>query len=177
VACTATINTGFGSKVVVPGTGILLNNEMDDFSIQPGVANHFGLVGGRANAVAPGKRPLSSMSPTIVLNGNTPILAVGAAGGPTIISQTVLAIVNVIDFKMDLRAAITAARFHHQWSPDELKIENSIGAQVLDGLKARGHRLAPTGAFGACNAVGRSGDGKGFVGAGDPRVAGMAEGL
>ena len=90
VACTATINTTFGSKVVVPGTGIVLNNEMDDFSIEPGVPNAFGLVGAEANAVAPGKRPLSSMSPTLVLKDGRPILALGAAGGPTIISQTVL---------------------------------------------------------------------------------------
>ena len=131
VACTATINTGFGCKVVVPGTGILLNNEMDDFSAQPGVANHFGLIGAEANAVAPGKRPLSSMSPTIVLRGDQPVLAVGAAGGPTIISQTLLAIVNVLDFGMDLPAALAAPRFHHQWSPDELKIEDRIGVPVL----------------------------------------------
>ena len=177
VACTATVNTSFGSKVVVPGTGIVLNNQMDDFSIQPGVANHFGLVGGEANAVAPGKRPLSSMSPTIVLKDDAPILAVGAAGGPTIISQTVLAIVNMIDFGMDIRSAIAAPRFHHQWSPDELEIESGIGEKTLDGLKAKGQKLAPIGAFGACNAVGRSADGKGFVGASDPRVPGLAEGF
>jgi gamma-glutamyltranspeptidase / glutathione hydrolase len=88
VAMTATINTHFGSKVVIPGTGVLMNNQMDDFSAQPGVANHFGLVGAEANAIAPGKRPLSSMSPAIVLKDNRPILSVGAAGGPTIISQT-----------------------------------------------------------------------------------------
>jgi len=177
VACTATVNTSFGSKVVVPGTGILLNNQMDDFALQPGVANHFGLTGGDANAVAPGKRPLSSMSPTIVLKGDAPILAVGAAGGPTIISQTLLAIVNVIDFGMDIHAALEAPRFHHQWSPDELKIERGIGDAVLDGLRAKGHKLAPGGAIGVCNAVGRSADGKGFTGASDPRVAGLAEGL
>ena len=102
MACTATINTSFGSKVVVPGTGVLLNNQMDDFSVQPGVANAFGLVGTEANAVAPGKRPLSSMSPTIVLKNGRPILSVGAAGGPTIISQTLLAIVYTIDFGMPI---------------------------------------------------------------------------
>jgi gamma-glutamyltranspeptidase/glutathione hydrolase len=177
VACTATINTGFGSKVVVPGTGIVLNNEMDDFSIQPGVANHFGLIGAEANAVAPGKRPLSSMSPTIILKDGEPVLAVGAAGGPTIISQTVLAIVNVIDFGMELPAALGAARFHHQWSPDELKIEKSAGAAVLAELEARGQKVSAGGAFGACNAVGRTRDGKGFTGANDPRVPGLAEGL
>ncbi|MEO6785580.1 MAG: gamma-glutamyltransferase [Chthoniobacteraceae bacterium] len=176
VACTATINTGFGSKVVVPGTGIVLNNEMDDFSAQPGVANHFGLIGAEANAVAPGKRPLSSMSPTIVLKGDEPVLAIGAAGGPTIISQTVLAIVNVLDFGMDLPAAIAAPRFHHQWSPDELKIEERIGAPVLAELKARGQKISAGGPFGACNAVGRSADGKGFTGASDPRVPGLADG-
>ena len=177
VACTATINTGFGSKVVVPGTGIVLNNEMDDFSAQPGVANHFGLIGAEANAVAPGKRPLSSMSPTIVLRGDVPVLAVGAAGGPTIISQTLLAIVNVLDFGMDLPAAIGAPRFHHQWSPDELKIEERIGAAVLGELKSRGQKVSTGGPFGACNGVGRAADGKGFTGASDPRVPGLAEGM
>ncbi|MEO6738912.1 MAG: gamma-glutamyltransferase [Chthoniobacteraceae bacterium] len=176
VACTATINTGFGSKVVVPGTGIVLNNEMDDFSAQPGVANHFGLIGAEANAVAPGKRPLSSMSPTIVLKGEEPMLAVGAAGGPTIISQTLLAIVNVLDFGMDLPAAIAAPRFHHQWSPDELKIEERIGAPVLGELTSRGQKISAGGPFGACNGVGRAADGKGFTGASDPRVPGLAEG-
>ena len=176
VACTATINTGFGSKVVVPGTGIVLNNEMDDFSAQPGVANHFGLIGAEANAVAPGKRPLSSMSPTIVLKGDEPVLAVGAAGGPTIISQTLLAIVNVLDFGMDVPEALAAPRFHHQWSPDELKIEQSVGAAVLAELKARGQKVSAGGAFGACNAVGRAAGGKGFTGASDPRVPGLAEG-
>lgn len=177
VACTATVNTGFGSKVVIPGTGILLNNEMDDFSVQPGVANHFGLIGAEANAVAPGKRPLSSMSPTIVLKGDEPVLAVGAAGGPTIISQTLLAIVNVLDFGMELPAALAAARFHHQWSPDELRIEKAIGGEVLKELGKRGQKLSAGAAFGACNAVGRSADGKTFVGANDPRVPGLAEGL
>ncbi len=177
VACTATINTSFGSKVVVPGTGIVLNNQMDDFSVQPGMANHFGLIGAEANAVASGKRPLSSMSPTIVLKGDQPVLAVGAAGGPTIITQTLLAIVNVLDFGMDLPAAIGAPRFHHQWSPDKLKIEERIGAAVLNELKARGQKVAPTGSFGACNGVARSADGKSFVGASDPRVPGLAEGF
>src|SRR5438045_4461019 len=93
VACTATVNTTFGSKVVIPGTGVVMNNQMDDFSAQPGVPNFFGLVGAEANAIAPGKRPLSSMSPTIVLKGGQPFLSLGAAGGPTIISQTVI---NVI---------------------------------------------------------------------------------
>jgi len=105
------------------------------------------------------------------------LLAVGAAGGPTIITQTLLAIVNVVDFGMDLPAAIGAPRFHHQWSPDELKIEERIGAPVLGELKLRGQKISAGGAFGACNAVGRAADGKGFVGVSDPRVPGLAEGL
>jgi gamma-glutamyltranspeptidase/glutathione hydrolase len=105
VACTATVNTTFGSKVVIPGTGIVLNNQMDDFAAQPGVPNFFGLVGAEANAVAPKKRPLSSMSPTIVLKDGKPLLSMGAAGGPTIISQTLLALINTIDFKMPLGQA------------------------------------------------------------------------
>jgi gamma-glutamyltranspeptidase/glutathione hydrolase len=176
VACTATINTGFGSKVVIPGTGIVLNNQMDDFSVQPGVANHFKLIGAEANAVAPGKRPLSSMSPTIVLKGDEPIMAIGAAGGPTIISQTLLAIVNVLDFGMEIPAALQPARYHHQWIPDELKIESAIGSEVLGELGKRGQKLSAGGPFGACNAVGRSADGKMFVGSNDPRVPGLAEG-
>ncbi len=115
VACTATLNTSFGSKVVVPGTGILLNNQMDDFSIQPGTANFFGLVGGDANAVGPRKRPLSSMSPTIVLKDGRPVLSAGAAGGPTIITATVLNLVGVLDLGLPIDGALAQARFHHQW--------------------------------------------------------------
>ena len=106
VACTATINTSFGCKVIVPGTGVVLNNQMDDFSVQPGATNYFGLIGAEANAIAPGKRPLSSMSPTIVLKDGRPVFSVGAAGGPTIISQTLLALIDTIDFGMDPQAAV-----------------------------------------------------------------------
>ena len=175
VACTATINTSFGSKVVIPGTGIVLNNEMDDFSAQPGVANYFGLVGAEANAVAPGKRPLSSMSPTIVLKDGKPVLAVGAAGGPTIISQAVLAIVRTVDFGMDPKAALAAPRFHHQWRPDELRVENSLPAAVVSELEKRGHKVVRVGTIGVSQAVGVSAKG-GFDGASDPRVEGSAEG-
>jgi gamma-glutamyltranspeptidase/glutathione hydrolase len=174
VACTATINTSFGSKVVVPGTGVLLNNEMDDFSIQPGVPNAFKLIGGEANAVAPGKRPLSSMSPTIVLHEGKPLLALGAAGGPTIISQTLLAILNFIDFDMTLDAAIGSPRFHHQWQPNELKIERGVAAEVREELRRRGHALSERDAIGVCQAVGKSAGG--FVGVADPRGAGAAAG-
>jgi len=133
-------------------------------------------VGAEANAVAPGKRPLSSMSPTIVVKGDAPVLAVGAAGGPTIISQTLLAIVNVVDFGMDLQSAIAAPRFHHQWSPDELKIEKGAGAAVARELRERGQKISAGVPFGACNAVGRGAGAKGFASASDPRAPGLAEG-
>lgn len=172
VACTATVNTAFGSKVVIPGTGILLNNQMDDFSIEPGVPNAFKLVGAEANAIAPGKRPLSSMSPTIVLRDGKPILALGAAGGPTIISQTVLNLVGVLDLGLSLDAALAQPRFHHQWQPNELRIENTWPDGVLESLRGFGHQLNVVPHAGASNAVGFF-DGK-FVGASEPRVPGEA---
>ncbi|HEY2953130.1 MAG TPA: gamma-glutamyltransferase [Verrucomicrobiae bacterium] len=173
VACTATINTSFGSKVVIPGTGVVLNNQMDDFS-QPGATNFFGLVGAEANAIAPGKRPLSSMSPTIVLKDGRPVLSVGAAGGPTIISQTVLAILHTIDFGMSVEAALAQPRFHHQWNPDELKIERKAGAATLRELEKRGHKVAPVDSLGAAQAVAWEANKKTFVGAADPRSEGRA---
>jgi gamma-glutamyltranspeptidase / glutathione hydrolase len=176
VACTATINTTFGSKVVVPGTGVVLNNQMDDFSIQPGVANYFGLVGAEANAVAPGKRPLSSMSPTIVLTNGEPILAVGAAGGPTIISQVVLALVNMLDLGMTPDAALAKPRIHHQWLPNELMVEDTLPDAVREALVQRGHKLKVLRTIGVSQLVARTPDGKGFVGAADPRAGGEAKG-
>jgi gamma-glutamyltranspeptidase/glutathione hydrolase len=174
VAMTATINTTFGSKVVIPGTGVVLNNQMDDFSMQPGVANHFGLVGAEANAIAPGKRPLSSMCPSIVLKDNRPILSVGAAGGPTIISQTLLNIVAVVDFGMDAQAAIAQPKFHHQWKPDELKIEKNMDPAIVAALAQRGHTVREVKYLGTAQAVGLAQDGQGFLGASDPRVQGVA---
>ncbi len=135
VALTQTINTSFGSKVVVPGTGVVLNNQMDDFSIQPGVPNAFGLIGGKANAIAPGKRPLSSMSPTIVLKRGDPVLTVGAAGGPKIITQVVLAITRHLDLGLPLDRAIAAPRFHHQWVPRRLFVEETLDATLMDKLR------------------------------------------
>ncbi len=172
VACTATINTAFGSKVVIPGTGILMNNQMDDFSIEPGVPNAFKLVGAEANAIAPGKRPLSSMSPTIVLREGKPILSLGAAGGPTIITQTVINLVGVLDLGLSLDAALAQRRFHHQWRPDELRIESSWTDRTLERLVEMGHRLNVVTHTGASNAVGFF-EGS-FVGASEPRVPGEA---
>lgn len=172
-AVTATVNTTFGAKVAVPGTGLVLNNQMDDFAAQPGVPNFFGLLGAEANAVQPRKRPLSSMAPTLVLRDGRPVLAVGAAGGPTIISQTVLAIVGAVDFGLDARAALAAPRLHHQWRPDELVLERAFGGAVAAELRRRGHAVKVAGELGAAQAVGL-GPG-GFVAAPDPRGEGAGE--
>ncbi len=176
VACTQTINTTFGSKVVIPGTGVVMNDEMDDFSTQPGVANYFGLIGAEANAVASGKRPLSSMSPTIVLKGNQPILALGAAGGPTIISQVAYALVNMLDLGMTPDVAIAQPRLHHQWSPDELTVEKSMPIDLQKALEQLGHKVTVKNFIGVTQVVGRTPDGKRFVGVADPRASGLAEG-
>ncbi|HAB16218.1 MAG TPA: gamma-glutamyltransferase, partial [Verrucomicrobiales bacterium] len=176
VGLTATINTSFGSKVTVPGTGVLLNNQMDDFAAQPGVPNFFGLVGAEANSIAGGKRPLSSMSPTIVMRGGRPILCVGAAGGPTIITQTVLAILRTVDFGLPVDAALARPRFHHQWRPDELHIERTVGIPVQESLRRMGHRVVEESAIGAAQAVAIDPSGTGFVGAADPRGEGAAGG-
>ncbi|MDB6075229.1 MAG: gamma-glutamyltransferase 1 [Verrucomicrobiaceae bacterium] len=177
VACTATVNTAFGSKVIVPGTGIFLNDEMDDFSIEPGVPNAFKLVGAEANAVAPKKRPLSSMSPTLVLKDGKPILALGAAGGPTIISQTVLNLIAVLDLGKPLDEALGQPRIHQQWQPDEVRIEKAMPADIREALKQHGHEFFEENTFGASQAVGLAPDGKGFVGASDPRTSGKAAGF
>ncbi len=176
VACTATINTAFGSKVIVPGTGILLNDEMDDFSIEPGVPNAFKLVGAEANAVAPGKRPLSSMSPTIVLKGGKPILSLGAAGGPTIISQTVQNLVGILDLGLRLDEALAQPRIHHQWQPDSLRIEKSMPKEIRDALKKLGHQLDEQTSVGASQVVGLGPNGKTLVGASEPRSGGISLG-
>ena len=176
VACTATINTSFGSKVVIPGTGVVMNNQMDDFSIQPGVSNYFGLIGGHANAVAPGKRPLSSMSPTLVLKDGNPIVALGAAGGPKIISQVELELVCLLDLGMSPEETLAQPRIHHQWSPNQLMIEKALPSRVQAELARRGHKLKKLPAMGVSQIVARSPDGKGFVGAADPRAGGNAAG-
>ena len=178
VAITQTINTSFGSKVMVPGTGVFLNNEMDDFSIFPGQPNAFGLVGSEANAIAPGKRPLSSMSPTIVLDReDNPVMALGAAGGPTIISQVVHALIRLLDLQLPLQEALSLPRFHHQWSPDELRIEEGFDEKTKQGLEQRGHKLKVAPRMGVSQIVRWEPRTKEFVGAHDPRVPGKAAGL
>lgn len=152
VAITTTLNTSFGSKVVVPGTGILLNNQMDDFAAAPKVANAFGLVGAEANAIAPGKRPLSSMSPTLVLKDGQPVLTLGAAGGPTIITQVLQGLVNYLALEKPLEAAIDTPRVHHQWQPEKVFTEIK-DQQLLDALTAKGHDLHQAGDFGGTQAI------------------------
>ena len=130
VALTTTVNLGFGADLVAGKTGIVLNDEMDDFSLQPGVPNAFGLIGNEQNAVAPRKRPLSSMTPTIALDaGGRVRVVVGAAGGPTIITATAQVLMNVVDWKLAAQAAIAAPRIHHQWFPEMLGVEPEIGAR------------------------------------------------
>jgi gamma-glutamyltranspeptidase/glutathione hydrolase len=169
IAITTTLNTSFGSKVNVPGTGVFLNNQMDDFSIQSGVPNAFGLIGQEANSIAPGKRPLSSMSPTIVLKDARPILTLGAAGGPTIITQVVQAIVNHLDFKMPLEKALAAPRIHHQWSPDILFVEPTINKDILAALTKKGHQLKTRTHLGSTQAIGLNKKG-GFISVTEPRI-------
>ena len=134
VSMTYTLNSTFGSKVVVKGTGILMNNEMDDFSAAPGVPNQFNLLGADANAIAPYKRPLSSMTPTIVLKNNELFFTTGSPGGARIISAVFQSILNIIDFKMNLEEATLAKRLHHQWYPDMLEFEFSIDEKINDEL-------------------------------------------
>jgi gamma-glutamyltranspeptidase / glutathione hydrolase len=173
VAITATINTTFGSKVIVPGTGIVLNNEMDDFSIEPGVPNAFKLIGAENNAVAPGKRPLSSMSPTIVLKDGQPVLTVGAGGGPKIITQVLMTIIRRLDFGEPLAGAVAAPRIHHQWRPNELTVERTMPNEIVDKLQGYGHHVRRQRDMGVMQALERAADGT-WIGVYDPRVPGAA---
>ncbi len=176
VAMTQTINTSYGSKVIVPGTGVVLNNQMDDFAIAPGTPNAFGLIGAEANAVAPKKRPLSSMSPTIVLENDRPVLTVGAAGGPTIISQVVQAIVRRVDLGLPLEEALAQPRIHHQWSPDAVRIESKLESSLQTALISRGHKLTPIANMGVTQAIEFDAATGRFFGLHDPRIPGKAAG-
>jgi len=177
VAITATVNGGFGSKVIVPSTGVILNNQMDDFSAAPGAPNAAGLLGAEANAIAPGKRPLSSMSPTIVLEEGKPILTLGAAGGPKIITQVVMTILYHLDLGLPLPDTLAAPRIHHQWQPDELLVEKSLDPEIVTALEKLGHQVKRTGSVGVAQAIGVTEEGSGLVGVHDPRVEGKAAGF
>jgi gamma-glutamyltranspeptidase/glutathione hydrolase len=166
VACTLSVNTRFGSKILVPKTGIVLNNEMDDFAIHSS-GNVYGLVGNDANSLQPRKRPLSSMAPTIVLQGDRPELIVGAAGGPRIISAVLQTILNVLDFQMPVKEAVHAPRIHHQWIPDELNVEDKLAAETKKSLERRGHVVRERMALGVVQAI--LARGAKVTGAADPR--------
>ena len=167
VAVTYTLNTNFGSGIVAKGTGILLNNEMDDFAAKPGVANAYGLVGGDANAVQAGKRPLSSMTPTLVLKDGKPALVTGSPGGARIITTVLQQIVNYIDYGMNPLEAAATPRFHHQWTPDELRIEKGFSVDTLNLLQQWGHKVALKPAMGRTQTIEiRNGL---LLGASDPR--------
>ena len=169
VSVTTTINLGYGNGCIVDGAGFFLNNEMDDFSSKPGVPNAFGLVGNEANAIEPEKRPLSSMTPTIVLKNDKPFLIIGSPGGSTIITTTMQTILNVIDHNMDIKEAVCSARFHSQWLPDVIQFEpNSLTKDVRINLESKGHKLFPRSGFiGEANGILITEDG--FYGGGDCR--------
>ncbi|SCC23347.1 gamma-glutamyltransferase [Kosakonia oryziphila] len=168
VAVTYTLNTVFGTGIVAGNTGILMNNEMDDFSAKPGVPNVYGLVGGDANAVEPGKRPLSSMSPTIVLKDGKTWLVTGSPGGSRIITTVLQMVVNSIDFGMNVAEASNAPRFHHQWLPDELRVEKGFSPDTLKLLEQKGQKVVVKEAMGSTQSIMVAPDGT-LYGASDPR--------
>lgn len=174
VSATETVNTFFGSQVVIKDTGILMNNQMDDFVVKTGVPNAFGLIGNKNNAIKSGKKPLSSMSPTIILKSGKPFMVLGASGGPRIISGTLQTIMNVIDFGMNVEEAVSSPRFHHQWSPNKLYIEKELPEDVRTNLINKGHELTIGNAENAVQAIVIK-DGK-ITGASDPRKGGYPEG-
>ena len=168
VSNTYTLNFSYGVGLVAEGTGILLNNEMDDFSAKPGVPNAYGLVGGDANAVGPAKRPLSSMSPTLVLKDGEVVMATGSPGGSRIITTVLQVIMNVIDHGMNIAEASEAVRIHHQWVPDELRVEDGLSLDTIRLLEARGHTVKVQPVMGSTQSITRRPDGVLF-GASDPR--------
>lgn len=169
VSNTYTINLNYGSGLVAEGTGVLMNNEMDDFSAKPGVPNAFGLVGGDANAVQPGKRPLSSMTPTIVLKDGETWLVTGSPGGARIITTVLQVVMNMIDHGMNVAEASTAPRVHHQWLPDEFRIEEGISRDTLRLLAAKGHTISEKPVMGSTQSIMRDPASGALLGASDPR--------
>jgi gamma-glutamyltranspeptidase/glutathione hydrolase len=170
VSNTYTLNFSYGVGLVADGTGVLLNNEMDDFTAAPGASNAFGLVGFEANLPGPGKRPLSSMTPTIVLKNGKVALVTGSPGGSRIISAVLQVVINTLDFDMNVAAAVAAPRVHHQWLPDEVRVEHGIPDDTIAALRARGHRVVVP--LGQTSANSIAVTPTGLLGAPDPRTRG-----
>jgi gamma-glutamyltranspeptidase/glutathione hydrolase len=169
VSITTTINGSYGAGVVVKGAGFLLNNEMDDFSVKPGAPNMYGLVGGEANAIAPNKRMLSCMTPTILAKDGQLFMVVGTPGGSTIITSVFQTILNVVDFKQSMQAAVSAKKFHHQWLPDQVDVEDqAIDSLTMEKLKAKGYKFVRRGAIGRVDAILKTKWGY-YQGGADPR--------
>lgn len=177
VSVTTTINSAYGSKLVVEGAGFLLNNEMDDFSGKPGVPNQFGLIGSVANEIQPGKRMLSSMTPTIVLKDGKPVLVVGSPGGSTIITVVLQVILNRLEFEMNLEQAVNSSRFHHQWLPDEIYCEPfGIAKDVKQKLLEKNYKFGTERNLGLVEAITFDPHSREFIGVSDHRGNGLAEG-
>ncbi len=170
VSNTYTLNFSYGLGLVAEGTGILLNNELDDFAAKPDVPNAYGLVGGIANAPGPGKRPLSSMAPTLVMKDRKVVLVTGSPGGSRIITTVLQVIVNVIDRGMTIAEAVAAPRLHHQWLPDEVASERDVSSDVIRSLEARGHIVKRGGAWSSANSIMATPEG--LAGGADPRTRG-----
>ncbi len=170
VSNTYTLNFSYGLGLVAEGTGVLLNNELDDFTAKPGTANAYGLVGFNANLPGPNKRPLSSMTPTIVLKNGKPVIVTGSPGGSRIITAVLQVIINTIDFHMDVGASVSAPRLHNQWQPDQTFAEPGFDPAVLDALRARGHVIVAAEPHTDANSIAVTRDG--YVGAADQRTRG-----
>jgi gamma-glutamyltranspeptidase/glutathione hydrolase len=176
VAVTYTLNEGYGNGITVPGLGFLLNDEMDDFAAKPGSPNAYGLIQGERNAIQPGKRPLSAMTPTILTRDGKFFMAVGAPGGPRIISAVLQVILNVVDFGMNVQDAVDAPRIHHQWQPDKLYLEPGISPDTVALLQSRGYDVdhSPGLVLARVEAIVNSGGW--FQGGSDGRASGKAAG-
>ncbi len=169
VSVTYTLNGSFGAAVVAPGTGVLLNDEMDDFAVKPGAANQFGLVQGDPNSIRPGKRPLSSMTPTIVEKDGRAVFVLGSPGGPRIITAVLETLMNLVDFRMAPEAAVASPRFHHQYLPDTVFYEKGgLPPETIDGLEAMGYSLKEQPPWGAVELIAIAPDGT-LIGVNDPR--------
>jgi gamma-glutamyltranspeptidase/glutathione hydrolase len=175
VSITTTLNNSYGSKTVVAHAGFILNDEMDDFSVKPGVPNMYGAVGGDANAIAPGKRMLSSMTPSIVLKNNKPYIIVGTPGGTTITTSVFQTIIDILDFGLSAQDAVNKPKFHHQWLPDEIIMERDFDPTVMNQLKQMGYKINLVSQIGRTEVIQILPDGK-IIAVGDKRGEDTAEG-